>query len=84
LPSPPPLSKTEITRNVLVDDKGMEKILQLMLSRSGLTLKEAADVMGMHVESLRQYLNGNRPNPSIKWLARFAEHCNCKIQIKWL
>lgn len=80
-PPSAPLNPATLSRTVLSDERALSRLLLSLLKHSGLAPVEMAARMGIKPASLQQYLNGRRINPSVKWLVRFAEHCNCKLKV---
>lgn len=68
---------------VVCDERVIARLLDLILSRGGLTVVEAASRLGVHPNSIRQYLYGQRTKPSLKWFVRFAELCGARVMIEF-
>jgi DNA-binding XRE family transcriptional regulator len=74
-------SHTPLTR-VVDDDRAIGRLLDLMISRAGLTLNETANRLGVSRQTLQAYVNGRAPNPSLRWMLRLCSLCGAEIQIK--
>lgn len=63
---------TSLTR-VVRDSRAIGKLLETILSRSGLTVGSVARTFGVSDESVRQYVKGRRTNPSMKWFIKVCD-----------
>lgn len=68
---------------VVSDDAAITAIVGLLIARSGHTPADLADALGVKYQSLAQYRDGYRTNPSIRWLSRLAHVCGAKIYIEF-
>lgn len=57
-------------------------LLDLLLSKSGLTQAEVARRLAQAPQSIHQYRSRVRPNPSLKWFLRFVHVCGAKVVIE--
>jgi hypothetical protein len=71
-----------LTYPIVSDDKAIVGLLETLLSRSGLTISEVARRLGINPASIRQYVHGRRPKPSIGWFVRFVEMCGGKVTVE--
>lgn len=71
---------TSLTR-VIDDDRAIQRLLEIIIERAGLTGNAAASRLGMTRQSLQPYLNGRR-SPSLKWLLRLCQLCGAEVQIR--
>ena len=76
----PPLHKS--LHVVLSDERAISVLVEQLLSRSNLSMKEISRRLGCTVQSVSQYKYGKRANPSIKWLVRLAEVCGARLTIE--
>lgn len=82
LPLQLPSSKRE-GRLLTATDFCAGDVVEQLLRRSGLTLKEAARQLGVTPSALRQYTRGRRQNPSFQWILRIAELCGAEIRVHY-
>lgn len=69
---------------VICDDRAVARLLEQLLEKAGITIKEAAEKLGMEsTNSVRQYITGRRVRPSLMWFVRFAEMCGARVIIEW-
>ena len=68
---------------VICDERAISRLLELLLSRGGLTTNEAASRLGINAASLRQYVNGRRGKPSLLWFLKFAALCGARVTIEF-
>ena len=81
MPSPAPVG---VSLHTLVpNERAIARVLEGMLSRSGLTLGEAARALGVTPNAVRQYLRGRRHRPSLEWFIRFARVCGATVRLEW-
>jgi transcriptional regulator with XRE-family HTH domain len=59
------------------------RLLETIISRSGMNLAEVARKMGVTPNSIRQYTRGRRNRPSLQWMVRLAEVCGAKLSIEF-
>lgn len=71
---------TAITR-VVDDDRAIQRLLEIIIERAGLTSQAAAERLGMDKRSLYPYIKGQR-SPSLKWLLRLCRLCGAELQVK--
>lgn len=64
------------------DQRSIPRLLELLLDRSDLSVKEAALRLGVNDNAVRQYVAGRRTNPGVMWLIRFAELCGGRVMIE--
>lgn len=63
------------------DQKALASLIELLVIRSGVSQSELARRMGIKQQSLNQYLNQKRRNPTIGWLCRLATACGATVAI---
>jgi hypothetical protein len=68
---------------VVCDERAIGRLLELLLSRSGLTVGEAARRMGVTSNTIRQYIAGRRSRPSLIWFVRLAAICDASVSLEW-
>src|SRR5574339_435419 len=51
------------------------RLLTFLFQHSPVTISSMAAALGVAPQSLRQYLTGRRPKPSLEWFVRFVEKC---------
>lgn len=68
---------------VLSDERAVQRLVELLLEKAGLSQAEAARRMGIASQSLNQYKISRRARPSLQWLARLAEVCGAKIIVEF-
>lgn len=83
-PSPSSFEEPKPTSlSTYVTEGPISALLLTLLTRANLTIKDAAQLMGVSHQSVSQYLNDRRLNPSIRWLNRFAAVCGATIYIQF-
>lgn len=78
--APPPAS---YLTPLVCDERVIARLLDHLLSKAGLTVPEAARRLGIHPNSVRQYLYGQRTRPSLQWFVRFADLCGARLYIEF-
>lgn len=64
---------------VVGDDRALVSLMDQLFKQSGLTQVELAERLGVRKQTINQYLNYRRCNPSVLWLMRFAEACGGRL-----
>lgn len=77
----PAFNHTSPLTPVVCDDRAIAKLLETLLSRSGLSTAEICRRLGITTNALRQYLAGRRKRPSLSWFVRLVEICGGKVTI---
>jgi len=89
LPAPVPLPSSAASSsspNLAVlgqDPRSVQRLIELLIERSGTPQAELARRMGITLQSLNQYVRGRRQRPSLIWLARLAELCGARIVVEF-
>ena len=65
------------------DERAVMHIIDLLVARAGISQTEIAKRMGIKPQSLNQYLNRRRLNPSIHWMTRLAGVCGGRIVLEF-
>lgn len=65
------------------DPRSVQRLIELLIERSGTPQAELARRMGITIQSLNQYKMGRRQSPSLAWMARLAEVCGARITIEF-
>lgn len=67
---------------VVCDRRAIVRLLETLLWRSGLTVRACAERCGVDESVIRKYLTGQRPQPSVWWLTRFANACGARVVVE--
>lgn len=78
----PPLSSATLTP-LVCDERAISRLLEVILSRGGLTMKEAADRLGVSSNTIRQYVHGRRSKPSLIWFVKLANLCGARVVLEF-
>jgi hypothetical protein len=65
---------------VTADERQQRHLVQRMLTEAGLTPTTAAAQLGVHPESIRQYVTGHR-RVTLEWLLRLATLCRVTVAV---
>lgn len=68
---------------IITQDRQIQRLLERLLSTGGLSVNEAARLMGTNPNSIRQYLRGRRNKPSLRWFVALAELCGARVSIEF-
>lgn len=68
---------------VVCDDRAISRMVELLISRSGLSIREIARRLGIYPSTLHQYKSGRRVRPSLIWFVRFASACGAEVTLRW-
>lgn len=68
---------------VVCDERAIARLLEMLLSKAGLSVHEAARRMGVHTNVIRQYIAGRRSKPSLIWFIKFANLCGASVTISF-
>lgn len=68
---------------VLQDDKAIMHLIELLVSRAGISQREIAKRIGIKPQSLNQYMIFRRRRPSVQWLARLAGVCGGRLVLEF-
>lgn len=85
----PSLSSLQVIKStshltpVICDERAISTLLEVLLSRSGVSISEIARRMGCTTQVIRQYLHGRRSKPSLLWFVRLASLCGAEVVIKF-
>ena len=89
LPIPMPSSTATLpiapaTRMMVIsDDLAVNALIEAMLERAGLTIKEVATRMGVVPQTVSQYKYFKKRKPSVQWLGKLAVACGGKLFIEF-
>ena len=75
-------SKSKQVRAVVLDQRSIVALIREIIDRSGYTVPQVAEKLGIKPESIYQYYYGYRFNPGVNWLARLAAICGAKLQVE--
>lgn len=83
-----PTAKTSSTLTPLVcDERAVTKLLWLILSKGGLSVREISRRLGVTPQSVRTYLadQGKRKasSPGLLWFVKFADAAGAKVTIEF-
>lgn len=67
---------------LVCDRRAMVALLEMLKSRSGLSINEIARRMGCSKANVAQYLHGRRSNPNILWFVKYAEICGSVVVVE--
>jgi hypothetical protein len=67
---------------VIRDERVIQQLLLILLNRAGMAPRDAANVLGIRENAIRQYLQGRR-SPGLFWFIRFAELCGARVVLEW-
>jgi hypothetical protein len=68
---------------VVCDERAIGGLLELIIVRGKLSIHEMARRLGVTPACVRQYVNGRRGNPSLKWFVRFANLAGAKVSVEF-
>jgi hypothetical protein len=68
---------------LVCDERAIVKLLETLLAKGRVSLREAARRMGTSDQSLRQYLKGRRSKPSLYWFVKLVEACGGRVLVEW-
>lgn len=68
---------------VVCDERAISGLLELLLSKSGISISEAARRMGVTPSVIRQYLHGRRAKPSLLWFVRLCQACGAEVNVSF-
>lgn len=83
LPSSTGGTSTPSTAVVGQDARSIQRLVELLVERSGTPQAELARRLGITIQSLNQYVRGRRVEPSLRWMARLAEVCGARLVIEF-
>lgn len=72
---------TPLTR-LVHDERAIARLLETMIERADLTVRDVAKALGVTDEAVRQYVRGRRKNPSLMWFLRLAELTGCSVTLE--
>jgi hypothetical protein len=75
-------SQAQITP-LMTDERVITRLLERLLQTGGLSVNEAARMLGLSPNSLRQYMKGRRKKPSLWWFIRLAELCGARVSVEF-
>lgn len=67
---------------VICDERAISRLLETLLWRSGLTIREAARLLGVDESSVREHTSGRTQRPSLLWFVKFAAICGATLTIQ--
>lgn len=68
---------------LICDERVIDRLLETLISRSGLSVSELARRLGVTTNAIRQYARGRRTRPSLIWFLRLAELCGARVTIEF-
>jgi hypothetical protein len=68
---------------LVCDERAIQRLLETLLRRGGLSVNEAARRLGVTENSVRQYIRGRRQRPSLQWFIRLAEVCGARVTVEF-
>lgn len=74
----PPLGGRRILTVATLPD-----ILEAALDAGGMSMVDLARRLGMKPQSLAQYKQSIRRNPSLEWIQRYLQTCGCRIVVEF-
>jgi transcriptional regulator with XRE-family HTH domain len=80
--SPIPTSRNISLTPLVLDERAIARLLELMLDRAGLTISEVARRLGVSPQAVRQYIHGRR-RPSLLQVLKIAETCGARLLIEY-
>lgn len=84
LPSSSPASALPASVMIIVeDDRAIQRLIETLLDRSGLTQSELARRLGITFQSLNQYKYLRRKRPSVQWFTRLAHACGARVVLEF-
>lgn len=83
VPAFSPYVRTSSLTPVVCDERAIAGLLEALLTRSGVSVKEAARRLGCSPQSIRQYLHGRRDKPSLLWFVRLAAVCGVTVKVEF-
>jgi hypothetical protein len=78
-----PFHRTSPLTPLVCDRRAIQRLLETLLHRSGLSTREAGVRMGGSENSLRNYLKGRVGKPSLYWFVRLVEACGGRVLIEF-
>jgi hypothetical protein len=75
-----------ISRELLRRPGAFAEVLQEMRLRSGMTIREIADVLGISTGSVHQYFyrqRGDLGSSTLRWFLRYADACGCEVSVSY-
>lgn len=79
----PTFNRQSALTPLVCDERAISKLLETLLSRSGLSVAEASRRMGVTTNTIRQYIHGRRSKPSLLWFIKLAAICGVQVTIEW-
>lgn len=80
--TPSPYQPTSSTRLIL-DERAIARLMGLMIKKSGLSIQEVADQMGISKKGVEKRVYGERVNPPIAWLLKLAAITGSEITVNF-
>src|SRR3954468_15120429 len=68
----PTFRSTSSLTPLVCDERVIARLLETLISRSGMSLGLVADKLGVTPNAVRQYLKGRRNKPSLLWFVRLV------------
>lgn len=82
-PAPSYISPSPTIAVVLPDPKRVNRLVEEIIERAGMSQAEVARRLGITPQSLNQYFTHRRERPSIIWIARLAEVCGARLLVEF-
>lgn len=79
----PAFKSSSLLTPVVCDERAIGRLLETLLSRSGMSIEEASRRLGVTSNTIRQYLHGRRTKPSLFWFVRLATLCGASVSIQF-
>ncbi len=80
--SPASTPRSTTLTPLVLDERAIARLLELMIHRGGISVSETARRMGVSAQDIRQYIHGRR-NPSLKQVLKFAEATGSRILVEF-
>jgi DNA-binding phage protein len=74
-----PASSTRL----ILDERAIARLMGTMIRRSGISIAEIADQMGVKRSAIEKRLYGVRTNPPLKWLLKLAAVTGTEITVNF-
>ena len=76
------ITRPSTFRVLIPDEVSIQRLLEDLLEREGLSVRQAAKQMGVTDEAVRQYIKGRRASPSLVWFLKFANLCGAEVILR--
>ena len=82
-PSLPSFRSVSSLTPVVCDERAIGRLLEQLIYKSGLNVNQAAKLMGVTSNTIRQYIAGRRSRPSLIWFVKLATACGASVQVEF-